>query len=167
MTTTISRVLTTSKSRPIQMRVLANALSDRYGVRFRAGYDGREWRMDWPDGPTHDEVRAAVTRLAAGLPAVDSLNLDRGNTDLGHAVALLMWIDTDPMRLAQLSSWQIAEAYAVTRYPERASTVWTARGKALLALGYLPTTGIESLRLCTWPEALACLDEVAAESAVH
>lgn len=165
MTITVTRVLSTSKSRPTQMRVLANALTDRYGVRFEARYNDRQWRMEWPDGPTHDEVRAAVTRLAVGLDAVDTMTLDRCNTDLGHAVALLMWIDTDPSQLAQLSSWQIAEAYAVTRYPERAPTVWIARGKALLELGYLPTTGIESLRLCTWPEALACLDEVAAESA--
>src|SRR5690606_12897926 len=134
MTATLQHVLTTSKSRPRQMHILARALTDRYGLPFAAVYQEsrREWAMDWCDGPTEDEVRGALSRLAAGLPAVTSLRLRRGSTSLGEAVSLLMWIDADPARLADLSVWTRREAVAATRYPERAPEAWTARARRLL-----------------------------------
>lgn len=157
MTATLQHVLTTSKSRPRQMHILARALTDRYGIPFAAAYQEshREWAMDWCGGPTEDEVRGALSRLAAGLPAVTSLRLRRGSTDLGEAVSLLMWIDADPSRLADLSLWTVRDAISSTRYPERAPEIWTARAQRLTATG---ARGIDWLRARTWTQALAELD---------
>lgn len=162
MTVPVQHVLTTSKSRPRQMHILARALTDRYDVTFTAAYEDsrRDWRMDWCNGPTEEEVRAAVSRLAASLPAVTSLRLYRGYTDLAETTALLMWIDADPSRLADASGyWSTREAFESTRYPERAPEAWKQRAASLLAaVGYLGTAGIEWMRARTWARVLADLD---------
>ncbi|MFC4124966.1 hypothetical protein [Nocardia rhizosphaerae] len=162
MTATVQYVLTASKSRPRQMHILARALTDRYDVQFAAIYvdHGRDWRMDWCNGPTEDEVRGAVSRVAAGLPAVTSLTFYRGHTDLAEATALLMWIDTDPSRLATLSSYASPrEAFAETRYPERLSEAWKGRAAALLQMhGYLGIAAVEWLHARSWDRVLAELD---------
>lgn len=162
MTATVQHVLTTTKSRSRQMHILARALTDRFDVPVAASYEDhrRDWRMDWCNGPTEDEVRGAVSRVAAGLPAVTSLRLYRGHTDVAEATALLMWIDADPARLPTVSGyWGRREAFAETRYPERAPEVWKRRGAALLeAMGYLGNDAVEWLRARTWDQVLAELD---------
>ncbi len=157
MTAAAQHVLTASKSRPRQMHILARALTDRYEVRFAAVYQEsrREWALDWWDGPTEDEVRGILTRLAAGLPAVTSLRLRRGSTDLAELTALLMWIDADPERLSRVSTWNIREAFESARYPERAPEAWRARAQRLLDLPYDAVTW---LRARTWDQVLAELD---------
>lgn len=156
----VQRVLTVSKSRPRQMHILARALTDRYDVTFTAAYEEHrhEWRMDWCSGPTEDEVRGAISRLAAGLPAVTSLRVYRGYSDLDQAAALLKWLDADPSRLTGLSTWNVDEAFAQTRYPEQAGDAWIWRAKRLLEVGYLHTAGLSWLRGRTWPQAVAELD---------
>ncbi|WP_446225001.1 hypothetical protein ACTWPB_07745 [Nocardia sp. IBHARD005] len=161
MTTTVTYVLTHSKSRPRQMHILARALTDRYGVPFTAAYQEstHDWRIDWSNGPTEEEVRGILTRLAAGLPAVTSLTLSRGYTDLAEATALLMWIDADPTRLTDVSSyWSCREAFGSTRFPERAPEVWIARAQRLLEVGHFHTAGLDWLRARDWATALGDLD---------
>lgn len=160
MTATVQHVLTTTKSRPRQMHILARALTDRYEVSFEATYESaRGWTMSWCNGPTEDEVRGILSRLSASLPAVTSLRLYRGYTDLAEAVSLLMWVDADPTRLSDLSSyWSTREAFGTTRYPERAPEAWTLRAQKLLDLGHVHTAGLAWLRSHTWVQALAGLD---------
>ncbi|MFF0546977.1 hypothetical protein ACFYTF_29485 [Nocardia thailandica] len=152
--------------RSSQVHWLASALGARYDVRFTARYDGG-WRLEWADGPTEDEVRGAITRAAAQIPAVTDLHLDRAWTDLSEAVALLAWIDEDPARLADLTSWQIREAHGSTRYPMSLPDRWQARGHALLAAGYRAADGLVVLRQRdSWSAALEWLDELAARQLV-
>ncbi|MBW0274977.1 hypothetical protein ATM97_27635 [Nocardia sp. MH4] len=160
MTVPVQHVLTTSKSRPRQMHILARALTDRYEVPFEATYEAaRGWTMSWCNGPTEDEVRGVLSRLSAGLAAITSLRLFRSHTDLAEAVSVLMWIDADPTHLSDLSSyWSTREAFGSTRYPERAPEAWTRRAQELLGLGYFHTAGLAWLRSRTWVQALAELD---------
>lgn len=162
-TAPITYVLTHSTSRPRQMHALARALSDRYSVDFAATYleSRREWALDWCDGPTEDEVRAAVTRLATGMPAVTSLRPRRAHTDLGEAAALLAWIDQAPDRAARLSIWQKREAFAAIRFPERA-WAWRDRAEALLSIGSLDASVVGWLRARAWVDAVDELDRRAA-----
>lgn len=161
MTAPVIYALTASMSRPRQMHILARALTDRYEVAFAAVYNEsrRDWQMDWCNGPTEDEVRGALSRLAAGLPAVTSLRLYRASTGLAEAVSLLMWIDADPTRLTGATGyWITRDAIGATRYPERAPEAWTRRAQRLLDTH--PPTGsrLEWLAAHTWAQVLAALD---------
>lgn len=163
-TATVTYVLTHSKSRPRQMHILARALTDRYDVPVAAVYleSRREWRLDWCNGPTDEEIRGALSRLAAGLPAVTSLRLYRGSTDLAEMTALLMWIDAAPSRLPEVSSyWSRRDAFESTRYPERAPQVWQARAQQLLAVSASFTAALAWLQARTWDQTLAELDRTA------
>lgn len=50
---------------PQALRKLARELSDTHGCRVEATHEsGRQWHLDWTDGPTEAEVRAQVEKVA-------------------------------------------------------------------------------------------------------
>ncbi|MFI9155691.1 hypothetical protein [Streptomyces sp. NPDC053367] len=72
-------------SRTRQAARLAAHLSEVTGVRVELVYDnGPRWNMSWPDGPTHDQMRAHLEEALAGHHFPDmrdrQLHLNRGTT---------------------------------------------------------------------------------------
>ncbi|MGN2642514.1 hypothetical protein ACTD5D_41335 [Nocardia takedensis] len=171
-----------SKSR--LMHKLAAALADHTEVRVEATYDGAKrgprdnyggWHLRWTDGPTTDQMKALAEHGARQLALdVTEVGYSRSHTDLGQAVAVLLWFDQDPARIVQYEYILTSLTYDIAT-PERADDIWQQRGRTLIGLDpgnrYLGARQVEIVheyaRAHGWPATLSWLDShaVPADSA--
>lgn len=154
---------------------LAGLLSLKIGRRVECAWHGSRtdhwggWHVSWCDGPTVEQMQELVTRAAPQVPKIAEapLRYSRAQSDHGHAVAVLLWLDADRTRLAFTPSGIIALAHDEVGFPERTADVWHRRATALQLLGSQAVVTTATAEVLTrhaspgWDAALRWLDRVA------
>ncbi|MGH3565624.1 MAG: hypothetical protein ACRDRH_06250 [Pseudonocardia sp.] len=144
------------------------------GVEVRVEWLGRSsggwagWIVQWCDGPTEVQMRAAA---AAVVPRVggstSTVDYSRNLTTVGDATALLIWLECHPDGASQVSAVSLVAARDEVSYPERADVRTLRRARALLSRSPSGIVGYEVLRELArharggWAQVPVWLDEVA------
>jgi hypothetical protein len=168
-------------SRSRQLHYLAHTLSERIGCKVEFVYDGPRtksgdggWIVQWAEGPTSDQMRELVARVAEQVSAgaLPELRYSRSMSSHGEAVTLLLWLQEDPNHADFHESGAADIASSVVGYPNQADEIWHRRADALLRLdtatgGLLAIASVRTLlsRIHDggWPSALLWLDSLATE----
>lgn len=169
-------------SRSRQLHRLAYTLSERIGGKVEFVYDGPRtksgdggWIVQWAEGPTSDQMRELVARVAEQVSAgaLPELRYSRSMSSHGEAVTLLLWLQEDPNHADFHESGAADIASSAVGYPDRADEIWHRRADALLQLdtatggGQLAIAAVRTLlsriRDDGWQSTLLWLDRFFAE----
>ncbi len=150
------------------------------GVQVRLAWSGRPavgvwggWVVQWRDGPTEEQMRAAATDIlppkqgcspaSVAAPAAE-LSYSRRLSAEGAASALLIWLECHPDALRAVGAVHLVAARDEVPYPERADDRTRHRAQALLGrspsgmLGYEVLSELAGHGRCGWAEVAAWLD---------
>lgn len=129
---------------------------------------GAGWVVQWCDGPTEAQMRAAAATV---VPQVDgsagAVDYSRNLTTVGEATALLIWLECHPDGAVQVGAVTLVAARDEVSYPERADAQTRRRAGALLSRSPSGTVGYEVLCELArharggWSGVPVWLDEVA------
>lgn len=143
------------------------------GSKKRGSFGG--WRVEWTDGPTVPRMKTLIEKRAGRFPAVPvaDLGYDRCSTNLGEAIALLLYVDRDRSWVDRIECPLLLWGYDTIDSPEQADEVWQNRARALLRYARRPITTASAVNLlgrharAGWDNALAWLDQLAVEEAAQ
>src|SRR5437660_6266115 len=90
------------------------------GTKQRGGFGG--WRVEWTDGPTVPRMKTLIEKRAGRFPSVPvaDLGYDRCSTNLGEAIALLLYVDRDRSWVDRIECPLLLWGYDTIDSPEQA-----------------------------------------------